>query len=120
MGTQIRDLQNGVHCAVATPGRLNQLLEMRKMHLTQCVYLCLDEADRMVDGGGGKGFEEELRATLEHLDGQKYRGPCFRQTVLVSATMPAKILEFSMSMLRRPVVVSVGRTGSANKDITQE
>jgi len=46
----------GVHLCVATPGRLKDLLKRRKMNLDACRYLCLDEADRMVD----LGFEEEV------------------------------------------------------------
>ena len=36
---------------VATPGRLKDLLHKKRMALDVCKYLCLDEADRMVDMG---------------------------------------------------------------------
>ena len=42
---------------VATPGRLKDMLGKRRMNLDICRYLCLDEADRMVD----MGFEEDIR-----------------------------------------------------------
>ena len=42
---------------VATPGRLKDLLAKKRMTLDVCKYLCLDEADRMVD----MGFEEDIR-----------------------------------------------------------
>ncbi|CAD7960264.1 unnamed protein product [Amoebophrya sp. A25] len=109
MSAQIREVRRGVHCVIATPGRLNGLLTESKMHLKQCRYLAMDEADRMVDAT----FEEEVRITLDHFTGQ-------RQTLLFSATMPKKIQDFAASMLVNPVIVNVGRAGSANLDIIQE
>lgn len=78
-GNQAVALRKGVHMVVATPGRLNDLLTKKRMSLVQCRYLCMDEADRMID----LGFEEEIRNTLDHFRGQ-------RQTLLFSATMPKK------------------------------
>lgn len=45
---QIAALERGVECIIATPGRLNDLLEARKADLASIKYLVLDEADRMV------------------------------------------------------------------------
>ena len=53
----------------ATPGRLNDLLNKKRMSLAQCQVLVLDEADRMID----LGFEEEIRNTLDNFRGF---GPC--------------------------------------------
>ena len=44
---QIRKIQSGVEVIIATPGRLNDLLEMRVVKLDQILFLVLDEADRM-------------------------------------------------------------------------
>jgi superfamily II DNA/RNA helicase len=41
---QIAALDRGVECIIATPGRLNDLLEMKKADLSQIKYLVLDEA----------------------------------------------------------------------------
>jgi ATP-dependent RNA helicase DDX5/DBP2 len=43
---QIKQLEQGVDCVIATPGRLNDLLEMRKADLSNVKYVVLDEADR--------------------------------------------------------------------------
>jgi ATP-dependent helicase YprA (DUF1998 family) len=45
---QISALQNGVECIIATPGRLNDLLEMKKCDLSHVKHVVLDEADRML------------------------------------------------------------------------
>lgn len=50
-------IKSGVHIVVATPGRLKDLLHKKRLNLDTCVYLCLDEADRMVD----LGFEDDVR-----------------------------------------------------------
>jgi ATP-dependent RNA helicase DDX41 len=50
-------VRQGVHIAVATPGRLKDLLAKKRLNLDTCSYLCLDEADRMVD----LGFEDDVR-----------------------------------------------------------
>jgi len=47
----------GVHIMVATPGRLMDMLHKKMVTLSVCRYLCMDEADRMID----MGFEEDVR-----------------------------------------------------------
>uniref|UniRef100_A0A7S3QQS8 RNA helicase n=1 Tax=Dunaliella tertiolecta TaxID=3047 RepID=A0A7S3QQS8_DUNTE len=106
---QYDTLKNGCHMAVCTPGRLKDLLHKKRMTLDICRYICLDEADRMVDGG----FEEEMRDILSYFKGQ-------RQTLMFSATMPASIKAFAESALVDPIEVNVGRAGAANLDVIQE
>ncbi len=53
---QLRDLQHGCAIVIATPGRLNDFLEARQVHLEQVAYLVMDEADRMLD----MGFEPQV------------------------------------------------------------
>lgn len=57
MSEQAQVLSQGFHMVVATPGRLQDMLEKRKFTLNSCKYLCMDEADRMID----MGFEEDVR-----------------------------------------------------------
>ncbi|KAH9612674.1 hypothetical protein KSS87_011174 [Heliosperma pusillum] len=109
MRTQVDVIKRGVHIVVATPGRLKDLLAKKKMNLDNCRYLCLDEADRLVD----LGFEDDIREVFDHFKAQ-------RQTVLFSATMPTKIQNFARSALVKPIVVNVGRAGAANLDVIQE
>lgn len=44
---QIRKIQAGLEVLIATPGRLNDLIEMGAVHLNHVLFLVLDEADRM-------------------------------------------------------------------------
>merc|ERR1719313_1673779 len=68
---QIRALWNGPHCVVATPGRLNDFLRDGSIKVGQCMYLVLDEADRMLD----MGFEPQIQELSQYL-------PTERQTAL--------------------------------------
>ena len=52
----------GVHIITATPGRLMDMLDKKMMNLSVCRYLCLDEADRMID----MGFEEDVRTIFSY------------------------------------------------------
>eukprot|EP00501_MAST-03F_sp_TOSAG23-6_P002021 GSMAST32.ASY1.ANO1.2106.1 assembled CDS len=65
---QIGELERGlVHMVVATPGRLNDLLDMRKTSVNLVEALVLDEADRMLD----MGFEPQIDAILSKMPVQK-------------------------------------------------
>ncbi|CAG0918927.1 unnamed protein product, partial [Notodromas monacha] len=102
-------IRAGIHVAVATPGRLMDLLDKKILCLDVCRYLCMDEADRMVD----MGFEEDIRTIFSYFKAQ-------RQTLLFSATMPKKIQNFARSALVQPVTVNVGRAGAASMNVIQQ
>ncbi|KIJ99561.1 hypothetical protein K443DRAFT_102004 [Laccaria amethystina LaAM-08-1] len=108
MSDQSHVMTKGLHIVVATPGRLIDMLEKKKFALDSCKYLCMDEADRMID----LGFEEDVRNIMSFFKHQ-------RQTLLFSATMPRKIQEFAQESLIKPVLVNVGRAGAANLDVLQ-
>ncbi len=101
--------RRGVHCIVATPGRLNDHLHQKRFNMDICKYFVLDEGDRMLD----LGFDEEVHNIINNFKRQ-------RQTVLFSATMPQKFQEFAKKTLIHPLVINVGRAGAANLDVIQE
>ncbi|OJA11600.1 hypothetical protein AZE42_01960 [Rhizopogon vesiculosus] len=108
MGEQSHVLNKGLHVVVATPGRLIDMLEKRRFTFNNTKYLCMDEADRMID----LGFEDDVRNIMSFFKRQ-------RQTLLFSATMPRKIQDFAQQSLTKPVLVNVGRAGAANLDVLQ-
>lgn len=57
MSDQSHVINKGLHVVVATPGRLIDMLEKKRFVLNSCKYLCMDEADRMID----LGFEDDVR-----------------------------------------------------------
>lgn len=108
--SQIEPIQrNGIHFIIATPGRINDLLNQGKINMDLCKYLVLDEGDRMLDFG----FDEEVHGIINKFKRQ-------RQTVLFSATMPQKFQDFAKKTLVQPLVINVGRAGAANLDVIQE
>ncbi|CAH0389580.1 unnamed protein product [Bemisia tabaci] len=102
-------ISRGVHIMVATPGRLMDMLDKKIVCLDVCRYLCMDEADRMID----MGFEEDVRTIFSYFKSQ-------RQTLLFSATMPKKIQNFARSALVKPITINVGRAGAASLNVIQE
>ena len=109
---QIRDLDYGCDILVATPGRLNALLDRGIIALLNVRYLVLDEADRMLD----MGFEPQIRDIVEKRDmplvGQ-------RQTMMFSATFPKEIQHLARDFLDNYIFLTVGRVGSTSLSITQ-
>ena len=57
MNEQSHVMSKGLHIVVATPGRLIDMLEKKRFTFNSCKYLCMDEADRMID----LGFEDDVR-----------------------------------------------------------
>ncbi|KAL0947470.1 hypothetical protein HGRIS_013575 [Hohenbuehelia grisea] len=108
MNEQSHVMNKGIHIVVATPGRLIDMLEKKRFTFNNCKYMCMDEADRMID----LGFEDDVRNIMSFFKRQ-------RQTLLFSATMPRKIQDFAQQSLIKPVLVNVGRAGAANLDVLQ-
>ncbi len=60
MAEQSQAFTKGLHIVVATPGRLIDMLDRRRFNFDCCRYLCMDEADRMID----MGFEDDVRKIM--------------------------------------------------------
>ncbi len=109
MYAQIKDIQRKPHIIVATPGRLNDHLEQKKVSLKDVRTLVLDEADRMLD----MGFEPQIRRILETV-------PKERQTMLFSATMPKEIEKIANEYMKKPLRIEVAPSGTAAELVEQE
>ncbi|EHM99884.1 Dbp1p [Saccharomyces cerevisiae x Saccharomyces kudriavzevii VIN7] len=112
IGNQMREVDRGCDLLVATPGRLNDLLERGKISLANTKYLVLDEADRMLD----MGFEPQIRHIVEECDMPSVGN---RQTLMFSATFPVDIQHLARDFLDNYIFLSVGRVGSTSENITQ-
>ncbi len=103
---QISSIQQGASIIVATPGRLLDLLQSKRLKGFQPSIIVLDEADEMLD----MGFLEDIQAIFEFL-------PEARQTLLFSATMPDPIQKLARKILKEPVFVKTGTSGFNHQDI---
>jgi superfamily II DNA/RNA helicase len=79
-GPQKAALSRGVDVLVATPGRLEDLLDQRTLDLGSVDIVVVDEADRMAD----MGFLPAVRRILDETSWQ-------RQTLLFSATLDGDV-----------------------------
>lgn len=79
------------HIVVGTPGRLNDHLRRKTLSLGGVSKLVLDEADQMLHMGFLDDMEEIIRQTSPS-----------RQTMLFSATIPAKIRSLADRYMNKP------------------
>jgi len=106
---QVKALKQGVDILIATPGRLQDLINQKFIRLNALTHFVLDEADRMLD----MGFIHDIRRILPLL-------PKKKQTMLFSATMPAEVEKISKSLLRNPTKVEAAPTSSVVDTIEQK
>ena len=78
------NLARDAHVVVATPGRLQDLLDRRLLTLDAVEMLVLDEADRMLD----MGFKPQVDRIVKRL-------PRERQTMFFSATLDGEVGELA-------------------------
>ena len=105
---QLKALKRGVDVVVATPGRALDHIGRGTLRLAQVGAVVLDEADEMLD----MGFAEDLEAILSAT-------PDDRQTVLFSATLPARIADIAARHLRDPVQVRIARERLTEGEVPQ-
>lgn len=105
---QVERLRKGVDILVATPGRLNDLIQQKIINLSNLEIFVLDEADRMLD----MGFIHDVKKVLNIL-------PPKRQSLLYSATLSPEIEILARTILRNPLTVKVNPVTSKVDAIDQ-
>ncbi|MDI9461968.1 MAG: DEAD/DEAH box helicase [Saccharofermentanales bacterium] len=106
--TQIEALRRKPQIAVATPGRLIDLLRRRSLRLDEVEIAILDEADRMLD----MGFIKDVRFILDKM-------PRVSQIALFSATFSREVMDISYLYQREPVEIRVEEIGQDKPDIKE-
>ncbi len=103
---QLNTLRQGVGLVVATPGRLEDLLDRKLIRLREVQMLVLDEADRMLD----MGFLPAVRRIVAGL-------PRERQTLCFSATMEGAMERLVSDYTRDPVRLAFGSTLKPSENV---
>ena len=93
---QKKAMQLGADFVIATPGRLISHISLENVDFSHVQYFILDEADRMLD----MGFYDDIIQIVNKL-------PKTRQTIMFSATMPAKIKKLAETILNNPAFVTI-------------
>jgi translation initiation factor 4A len=99
-GTSIRDdqraFESGVHVVVGTPGRVNDMINRSALQTDRIKMFVLDEADEMLS----RGFKDQIYEVFKTM-------PQEVQVVLLSATMPADVLDVTDRFMRDPIRILV-------------
>jgi translation initiation factor 4A len=108
-GENAKQLRDGVHIVVGTPGRVKDLIINRKVLKTDHLKLfILDEADEML----GRGFLNEIQDIVKSIPGDTQIG-------LVSATMSPDTLKLTQEFMRNPAVILVKKEELTLDNISQ-
>ena len=107
-GAQIKALSRRVDILVATPGRLIDHLNARRVNLSKIHSLVLDEADRMLD----MGFIDDIEAIVAQT-------PASRQTLMFSATFEGSVARLAEEMLNNPQRISIADQKQKHTNIKQ-
>ena len=99
---QARNLKRGAQVIVATPGRLQDMINRRLVNLSNIDYLVLDEADEMLNMGFQDAIDEILETASED-----------RNTWLYSATMPKTVAKIASNYMKNPIEVTCGTKNQA-------
>jgi len=108
IGKQIGMLRYPNQFIIGTPGRVKDLIERKKIRLSDFDAIVLDEADRMLD----MGFVHDMRFVMAGM-------PKEHQTLFFSATMSPEIERLITEFLHNPVYISV-KTSDTSKNVEQD
>jgi ATP-dependent RNA helicase RhlE len=106
---QAQALRRGVALAIATPGRLLDLMQQGLARLDAVEIFVLDEADRMLD----MGFIRDIRKIIAAL-------PAKRQTLCFSATLAPEVVELARTLVHDAVHVAIRPEAPAVERIAQK
>lgn len=106
---QANQIKRGAQIIVATPGRMQDMVNRRLVDISAIDYCILDEADEMLN----MGFFEDITAILSHTPPEK-------NTWLFSATMPKEVATIAKKFMRTPVEITVGTKNKSTSNVSHE
>jgi ATP-dependent RNA helicase DeaD len=106
---QAREIRRGAQIIVATPGRMQDMINRGLVNITQISYCVLDEADEMLN----MGFYDDIVAILSTTPDEK-------KTWLFSATMPQEVARIAKEFMSNPTEITVGTKNSGSATVSHE
>lgn len=106
---QAREVKRGAQIIVATPGRMQDMINRGLVNIKNINYCILDEADEMLN----MGFYEDIVSILSDTPDEK-------RTWLFSATMPAEVARIAKKFMADPAEITVGTKNSGSATVSHE
>lgn len=106
---QARDIKRGAQIIVATPGRMQDMINRGLVNITKIDFCILDEADEMLN----MGFYDDIVSILS-------TSPDDKSTWLFSATMPQEVARIAKEFMRKPLEITVGHKNSGSSTVSHE
>ena len=106
---QAREVKRGAQIIVATPGRMQDMINRGLVNIKNIDFCVLDEADEMLN----MGFYEDICSILSDTPDEK-------NTWLFSATMPAEVARIAKQFMSSPVEITVGSKNSGSATVSHE
>ncbi|RYJ42925.1 DEAD/DEAH box helicase [Flavobacterium beibuense] len=106
---QAKEIRRGAQIIVATPGRMQDMINRGLVNITQIDYCVLDEADEMLN----MGFYDDIVSILS-------TSPTDKSTWLFSATMPQEVARIAREFMRKPLEITVGHKNSGSSTVSHE
>ena len=106
---QASQIKKGAQIIVATPGRMQDMVNRGLVDISAIQYCVLDEADEMLN----MGFYEDITEILSHT-------PAEKSTWLFSATMPKEVSTIAKKFMRTPVEITVGTKNMGTSNVSHE
>lgn len=106
---QARDIKRGAQIIVATPGRMQDMINRGLVDISKIDFCILDEADEMLN----MGFYDDIVNILS-------TSPDDKSTWLFSATMPQEVARIAREFMRKPLEITVGHKNSGSSTVSHE
>ena len=106
---QARDIKRGAQIIVATPGRMQDMINRGLVNISKINFCILDEADEMLN----MGFYDDIVNILS-------TSPEDKSTWLFSATMPQEVARIAKEFMRKPLEITVGHKNSGSSTVSHE
>ncbi|AWM12587.1 DEAD/DEAH box helicase [Flavobacterium sp. NRK F10] len=106
---QAKEIKRGAQIIVATPGRMQDMINRGMVNIKNINYCVLDEADEMLN----MGFYDDITAILSDTPDEK-------STWLFSATMPQEVARIAREFMRKPLEITVGHKNSGSQNVSHE
>lgn len=106
---QAKEVKKGAQIIVATPGRMQDMINRGFVDIRKIDFCVLDEADEMLN----MGFYDDIVSILSTT-------PENKSTWLFSATMPHEVARIAREFMRKPLEITVGTKNSGTATVSHQ